>query len=293
MRWFGRTGELRGVSPATLTALAGDSARTAEVVRLVAAVRERLAGHVDDAALVAAAVAEIGRDPAVVTTTGPVIVYLPRFVRPTDQALVHTLAGARSGDGGRRIDGGPGGRRRGAAALAVDDPRRGRRTGDGGDRHRVLVAPAADAEVLLVVRQLMAANAAGTPLERMAVVHGGAAPYPRLVHDTLEGAGIPFNGTGVRSLASTVAGRTLLGLFELVDHGWRRDQVTAWLTSAPLRHRGRPIPATAWDVLSAAAGVVGGLSGVGGPASGLRGRAARKGGHGAGRRVGPATGRRP
>jgi ATP-dependent helicase/nuclease subunit B len=253
-------GELSGVSPATLTALAGQSARTAEVVRLVAAVRERLAGHVDDAALVAAAVAAIGRDPVAVTTTGPVVVYLPRFVRPTDQMLVHALAEhvpvtvVVGSTGDREVDGvelrpWPSATRGAGAEPAAAA------TGT-----RVLVAPSADAEILLVVRQLMAANAAGTPLERMAVVHGGAAPYPRLVHDTLEGAGIPFNGTGVRSLASTVAGRTLLGLFELVDHGWRRDQVTAWLTSAPLRHRGRPIPATAWDVLSAAAGVVGGLS---------------------------------
>ena len=254
-------GELRGASPATLGALSAQSVWTAEVVRLVAAVRDRLAGHVDDAALVAAAVAEIGRDPAAAAAaTGPVVVYLPRFVRPTDRALVEALAEhvpvtvVVGSTGDREVDGvdlrywSSVARPAGSAPSTVT-------TGT-----RVLVAPSADAEILLVVRRLMAANSAGTPLERMAVVHAGAAPYPRLVHDTLEAAGIPFNGTGVRSLASTVAGRTLLGLFELVDHGWRRDEVTAWLTSAPLRHRGRPIPATAWDVLSTSAGIVGGLS---------------------------------
>ncbi len=254
-------GELRGASPGMLAVLAGQGGRAAEVVGLVAAVGKRLAGHVDDAALVAAAVAEIGRAPEATTAaTGPVVVYLPRFVRPTDRVLVDALAEHApvtvivGSTGDREVDDSELRHWSSATRPAGLEPATVA-TGT-----RVLVAPSADAEVLLVVRQLMAANAAGTPLERMAVVHGGTAPYPRLVHDTLEAAGIPLNGTGVRSLASTVAGRTLLGLLELVDHGWRRDQVTAWLTSAPLRHRGRPVPATAWDALSASAGVVGGLA---------------------------------
>ena len=264
-------GELRGASPAALAALAGQSRRAAEVVDLVGAVRQRLVGHVDEAAVVAAAVAVLAGDPAASTlaghpiaattaATGPVVVYLPRFARPTDRALVYALAEhvpvtvVVGSTGDREIDAAdlrpwPAATR--PAAVGSATPATGT---------EVLVAPTADAEILLAVRRLMAANAAGTPLERMAVVHGGATPYPRLVHDTLEAAGVPFNGPGVRSLAATVAGRTLIGLFDLVDHGWRRDEVTSWLTSAPLRHRGRPVPATAWDVLSAEAGVVAGLA---------------------------------
>ncbi len=43
----------------------------------------------------------------------------------------------------------------------------------------------------MTVRDLMERHRAGVPLERMAIVHGGADPYPRLVHEALEQAGHP------------------------------------------------------------------------------------------------------
>ena len=107
----------------------------------------------------------------------------------------------------------------------------------------------------------MARNAGGVPLERMAVAYAGPAPYPRLVRELLAQAGIPHNGTGARPLSATVAGRTLLGAFELADGDWARDAVVSWLANAPILDDGRPVPASEWDLVSRRAGVQGGLEG--------------------------------
>ncbi|MGH9087156.1 MAG: PD-(D/E)XK nuclease family protein, partial [Acidimicrobiales bacterium] len=123
----------------------------------------------------------------------------------------------------------------------------------------VWAAPSADAEVLIALRRLSTLHREGTPLERMALLHSGSAPYPRLVEDALVASGMPFNGPGTRPLSATVAGRTLLGFLELAERGWRRDDLMAWLSGAPLLHRGRPAPAAAWDLLSCDARVIVGL----------------------------------
>ena len=60
-------------------------------------------------------------------------------------------------------------------------------------------------------------------------------------------------------LAATLVGRTLLGALALVERGWRRDDVMAWLAGAPILDNGRPTPATAWDRISRRAGITAGL----------------------------------
>lgn len=253
--------ELRTVPAESLRAVAAQGTRASEVVRLVAAVGERLAGWYDHADLLAAATAEVLADPGVARGAGAVVVYLPDRLDGAERALLEALAASvpvtvlvgATGDPGadlpaRELVGRLGGHRDhpGFATGVVHGT-------------RVVVAPTADAEVLLAARDLMARHASGTPLERLALVHGGVPPYPRLVHDTLARAGIPFHGTGVRPLAATVAGRTLLGALALPDHRWRRDEVARWLTTAPLLDGGRRVPGHEWDALSAEAGVVGGL----------------------------------
>ena len=283
-------GELRGATAGALAALARQSGRAAEVVDLVTAVRDRLADWVDDVDALAAAAAEVRRDPAgVARAIGPIVVYLPQALGAADRALLGALddcvrvAAIVGTTGDADADelvagllaglGVPGG----TAAAPAPPPAPAPAPAPAGDavpdgdavaasgavaaNTTVVVAPSADAEVLLAVRRVMAANAAGAPLERTAIAYSGASPYPQLVRDTLEGAGIPFNGVGIRPLASTVAGRTVLGLLELADHDWRRDQVAGWLSSVPLRHRGRLVPGPTWDVLSVEAGVVAGLAG--------------------------------
>jgi RecB family exonuclease len=63
----------------------------------------------------------------------------------------------------------------------------------------------------------------------------------------------------VRTLAECVAGRTLLGVLDLPDRGFRRDDVVRVLAGAPLRFHGQPVPGSAWERLTRDAGVVGGL----------------------------------
>ncbi len=93
----------------------------------------------------------------------------------------------------------------------------------------------------------------------MAITYSGIGPYDRLVRETLASAQIPSNGVSSRTLAATFAGRTVLGAFELEERGWRRDEVMAWLAGGPVLHHGRPVEATAWDLLSREAGVTAGL----------------------------------
>ena len=52
--------------------------------------------------------------------------------------------------------------------------------------------------------------------------------------------------------------RLLLDLLALPDHGWRRDEVCAVLSAAPVRDKeGNRVPASRWERISRVAGVVG------------------------------------
>lgn len=253
--------ELRGVRQEVRAGLAAQSRRAAEVLGLADEVDERLAGWFDEADVTLAATGAV-RSGGLPAGTGPVVLYLPRRLRAADADLVQAIGqageltviagvtGDAEADGPtlelvRRLGGSPTAAAGGPAVVHGTE---------------VVLAPTADAEVLAALRYLMTRNRAGVPLERMAVAHGGNSPYPRLLHDALQRADIPFNGGGVRPLAATVAGRVLSGVLALADHDWRRDEVAAWLTTAPLLdERGRRIPGNAWDALSCEAGVVHGL----------------------------------
>jgi RecB family exonuclease len=263
--------DLAAVSAVALDALAAQSPRAADVVGVVRRVRSALSDCVGTAELLAAAAAEVRRQPGrAAETCGQVAVYLPRRIGPPELELIETLGGCTdvevivgavgdviadgearqlvtrlSGGAGRSatVDGGP--EESGSArALAPT---------------WVRSAPSADAEVLMALRHLMGRNAEGVPLERMALLHGGGPTYRQLVHDALAVAGIPAHGESARPLSSTVAGRALLGAVALPDHDWRRDDVTAWLASAPMLSGGHLVPAAEWNALSAEAGVVSGL----------------------------------
>ena len=98
----------------------------------------------------------------------------------------------------------------------------------------------------------------GTRLDRIAVLHASPEPYARLAHEQLHAAGMATNGAAVVPLAARVAGRTLLELLGLPAGGYRRQDVFAWLASAPILHGGRLAPTTGWERLSREAAVVAG-----------------------------------
>jgi len=64
----------------------------------------------------------------------------------------------------------------------------------------------------------------------------------------------------VLPLSARVAGRTLLGLLGLPANRYRRQDVFAWLASAPILHGGRLAPTTGWERTSREASVVAGRS---------------------------------
>jgi ATP-dependent helicase/nuclease subunit B len=117
-----------------------------------------------------------------------------------------------------------------------------------------------DDEVRNVVRGVVDAMRSGVPLERMAILYGADDPYARLLHEHLLLAEIPHNGASVRVLSDSVLGRSLLRLLSVGESGFRRDAVCGLFAAAPvLDGRGRPVPAVAWERISRAAGVVGGI----------------------------------
>ena len=255
--------ELSHVAPADLGALAASGGQAAEVVRLIGVVRNALVAWYDEVDVAEAARAMVDEGPATsLADLGPVIVYLPLTMIPAHEQLLraiarHTAVTVLLGCTGDPTGDEPAvelaGRLGGRWTSRPEQPVVG--------GQRVVDAPSADAEVLLALREVMDRHRRGTPLERMALVYGGGEPYARLVRETLEQAQIPFNGRGVRPLSATLAGRILLGAFALADNDWRRDEVMAWLASAPIAFDGRPVPGTAWDLLSAEAGITSGLPG--------------------------------
>jgi ATP-dependent helicase/nuclease subunit B len=271
LRALGRTyRDLSSVPDAALDELAAQSMRTREVIGVIRRVRAALACCVGAAELLEAAAAEVRRMPEwAAGLCGDVAVHLPRRLATPELSLLEALGSCTDVE---VIVGSTGDVQGDAPArdLVARLVRSGGRGGNEGVRDegsggaipiatRVRSAPSADAEVLMALRHLMGRNAAGVPLERMALLHSGAPPYRQLVHDVVARAAVPIYGGSARPLSATVAGRALTGALGLTDHDWRRDDVVAWFASAPLVFGGHLVPASEWDALSAEAGVVSGL----------------------------------
>lgn len=116
-------------------------------------------------------------------------------------------------------------------------------------------------EARTAVRALVSGLEGGVALWRQAVLHPAGSSYGRLVHEALHEAGMDSCGPAVLPLRDSVAGRLVLGFLDLCDGDLRRDEVTAWMASAPLvaGHERTPVPSERWDALSARAGVRRGL----------------------------------
>jgi hypothetical protein len=259
--------ELRDLSDGALDALAKSSDRAADVVRLHRAARASLeSAFYDEEDLLKSATEALQKDEAAAGRLGTVIVYLPERLSRHGGALlaavgeaseVIVLAGS-TGDAHadaeversvQRIDAS------GAGTYPGDD-----KAIDivSTDKTRILTVSDCDEEVRAAVRCIVDAARAGTPLDRMAVLHASPVPYARLAHEQLVAAGIALNGAAVMPLTSRLVGRTLLGLFTLPRSRFRREDVFAWLAGGRLHQEGRQLPVTAWERLSREAGVVAG-----------------------------------
>lgn len=255
--------ELRDLPAGALVALAATGARAAEVVRLhratTAALRD---GWYDEEDLADAARHRLEVDPAAAAELGAVVVHLPQDLGLHAAALLRAVASAApttviaGATGDPEADAGVVTTlaRLGLGPVALPDVPPPVEAG----RTVITTTSDADDEVRAAVRAVAAAAHAGTPLDRMALLHPSPDPYARLLHEHLAAAGIPRNGTAPVPLSARVAGRTLLGLFDLADDGWSRAAVMAWLATGPLLHQGRPTPTSRWERLSREAGVVGG-----------------------------------
>jgi ATP-dependent helicase/nuclease subunit B len=259
--------ELRDLSPASLDSLAGRSARAADVVRLHRMARSRLEPEwYDEEDLIDAAIQVLSTDESAIGGLGKVIVYLPERLSLHGARLLRTVA--------ERTDvmvlAGTTGDPNADAEVAMSLRRlNGTEKGAGpdhsdpwsmvdADRTRIVTASDCDEEVREAVRAIVDATRAGTPLDRIAILHASLEPYGRLTHEQLSAAGIPFNGAAVMPLTARVAGRTLLQMLALLEGDFRREDLFAWMAGAPLRTQGHDIPVTAWERLSREAGVVSG-----------------------------------
>jgi RecB family exonuclease len=230
---------LRTLPPEALAALleVGDGSphgRRPWLPRLFSSTQQRLAGHYDGTALLAALRETVRRAPEAVTALGPILAWCPNR---GDQLGQHLLAAL-------------------GEAVTVIEPR----TPAHGSPSGVIVATDPDEEVRAVVRRLLRWAEAGIAWHRMAVAYPVPHPYAAIVHQQLTAAGIAHNGPGIRTLASTAPGRLLRGLLDLAGTPLERPAVMAWLSSSPVIDPGasprRRVPAARWDALSRRARVV-------------------------------------
>ncbi|MET0420927.1 MAG: PD-(D/E)XK nuclease family protein [Acidimicrobiia bacterium] len=256
--------ELAQCDDTALDALRRTGPRATEVVRIVSAARRMLAPDwFDERDLMDAAVHAIASGTGVLTDLGTLVLYLPQDLHEPSARLVRALgdtvpvtviAGV---SGVARADASV---RESVARVAVAHHDRA------WDRtpvhaHEVLSASDPDDEVRAVVRLIIESMRAGVPGERIAVLVGAAEPYARLLHEQLDAAGIPHNGTAVRTLAQSVLGSSLLGLLALPDRDFHRHDVMALLAGASVYQRdGREVHSARWERLSRDAGIVRGAS---------------------------------
>ncbi len=247
------TRELAGVSEHALDALAASSARAADVVRVARRARHELCSRWhDEHDLVRAATAAV--------RTGvlgePVVLHLLQDLSPSAADLVGALADhsvlvvnvGLTGDAGadRRVL-----EAHTRAGIAADA------TGVGAPCASSVVSTSdPDEEVRAAIRRVVEWMRAGIRLGRTALLYGTADPYARLLHEQLAAAGIPHNGAPVRSIGDMLLGRTVRSLLALPDRGFRRSDVLATLTGAPLLAGEARAPTRAWERISRAAGVV-------------------------------------
>jgi hypothetical protein len=249
--------ELSTLDHDALDALARTGPRAADVVRISGLVRSRLASEwYDERDLMDAAAAEIEAGAPLLGSLGAVVVHLPQDLSTPAAALLRGVAARRPVTVVAGTSGDPRADAPVHAALARLDLVVPAVVAPASTATRVISASDPDDEVRAVVRLVVEAVHDGVPLERMAVLYGAPEPYARLVHEQLDGAGIPHNGAAVRTLADRALGRGLLGLLALPDHEFQRHDVMRLLATTPVYHGGRVAPSASWERISRVAEIV-------------------------------------
>ncbi|HEY3832575.1 MAG TPA: PD-(D/E)XK nuclease family protein [Acidimicrobiia bacterium] len=124
----------------------------------------------------------------------------------------------------------------------------------------VVDVPSAHDEVRWIAADLTQRVGEGMRLGAAAIVVRAADPYARIVHQVFDAASIPWVGRSPHTLGTSSTGRVLLGALALAGHEIRRDGLFHWLAAGPVLDpsAGEHAPASAWDVLSRRAGLIGG-----------------------------------
>jgi ATP-dependent helicase/nuclease subunit B len=111
-------------------------------------------------------------------------------------------------------------------------------------------------EVRSVVREIVNQARDGKRFAHMAVVFEDDS-YASRIAEALELAGIPVSGPDRTALSDSPEGRFISGLLDVFENDFSRLDVTAWLSSSPVKDpvTKLPVPASRWDAISRSAGV--------------------------------------
>jgi RecB family exonuclease len=126
---------------------------------------------------------------------------------------------------------------------------------------RLVVAPDAEEEVRLVIRAVVEhLEQTGCRPERIGIAYTSSVPYARLLAEQLAVAQIPHHIARQRTLAQTIAGRTMAAALTLHTRGYPRGDVLRWMADAPVLDAERlAVLVARWERISRDAGVSRGL----------------------------------
>ncbi len=124
------------------------------------------------------------------------------------------------------------------------------------------IVSAADtrSEISALIQRIAEAAATGTPLNRIAVLSNDPA-YAARARSALKLANIPVSGPPQEPLLTSPAGRFVDGILKIASTDLARPQLGDWLATGPVQHpeSRKPVTGTAWDRISKAARVTGGM----------------------------------
>src|SRR5688572_4445148 len=258
--------ELREISDEALGRLAAAGRRPADVVALYEEFRALTGRYFDEQDLMDSAAINLAAGKTAAGATGALVLYLPRKVSKSLAKLLIAAAGP-GREGAHAIIGLTGDPEVDQVAAGVTEQLAQlgpvvRMEATIPAVQNVVSATEPEEEVREAIRQAMALTREGMSLHRIAFTYASKETYAGLLHDALESAEVTHNSTPNRTLAQTIAGRTVLGLPRIAasagpgDPGFARDVVMDWLTSAPIWHGRREAPSHRWDEISRDAGVV-------------------------------------